>query len=180
MPECCKLHEQRRGRCGASPECFSPLHASFHNGQLSSDGLPLHLNSVFSFLHSSYAQHPSSGILGFRIWGCSPGGSKTRSKSRIFRVSRGGRKTPPKTPKIPPREGGWRYTKQCKFWRVSSVLIQGDSAGIRVRGVFLTPPGGVFRPPLPGWHTLDMTPKSAVFRVSGGIFDPPGRPPSQG
>ena len=33
-----------------------------------------------------------------------------------------------------PPKGGWSYTKQCKFWRVSSVLIQGDSHFLVYRG----------------------------------------------
>ena len=33
-----------------------------------------------------------------------------------------------------PPKGGWSYTKQCKFWRVSSVLIQGDSHFLVFRG----------------------------------------------
>ena len=69
------------------------------------------------------------------------------------------KKHPPKrgvenTPKRgvrPPLLGGWRYTKQCKFWRDSSVLIQG------VRRFLRTP--------------------EAIF---GSFFDPPKKTPPDG
>ena len=55
--------------------------------------------------------------------------------------------------------GGWCYTKQCKFWRVSSVLIQGDShfSGFR---------GGQNRP---FWGT----PGKGQNRLKSDDFDPP-------
>jgi hypothetical protein len=81
---------------------------------------------------------------------------------------KGGSKTPPKRGVRPPLLGGWRYTKQCKFWRDSSVLIQGVRRFLRtpggVFGVFFDPPK---RTPL-GWQTLRTTPKM-------GVFDPPFR-----
>jgi hypothetical protein len=46
--------------------------------------------------------------------------------------------TPQKGGSGPPKKGGCRDTKQCKFWRVSSVLIQGAFCLWGVRGV----PGG--------------------------------------
>ena len=65
---------------------------------------------------------------------------------------KGGSKTPPKRGVRPPLPGGWRYTKQCKFWRDSSVLIQGVRRFFALRrvifGSFLTPPK---RPPR--WQT---------------------------
>jgi hypothetical protein len=121
MPECCKLHEQRRGRCGNPPECFSDLHASSCNGGLWE-------NTVYPILD----RHPNPGILGILgSGGGFPGGvQNTPQNTPKTGGSPGGSKTPQNDPKM----GGWRYTKQCKFWRVSSVLIQGDSAGIGVRG----------------------------------------------
>ena len=45
----------------------------------------------------------------------------------------------------PPQKGGCRDTKQCKFWRVSSVLIQGLFCFLGVRGGLRGgPPGGRF------------------------------------
>jgi hypothetical protein len=45
----------------------------------------------------------------------------------------------------PPKKGGCRDTKQCKFWRVSSVLIQGLFCFLGVRGGLRGgPPGGRF------------------------------------
>jgi hypothetical protein len=52
-------------------------------------------------------------------------------------------KTPPKRGVRPPFLGGWRYTKQCKFWRDSSVLIQGVRRFLRTGGVFF---GSFFDP----------------------------------
>ena len=60
----------------------------------------------------------------------------------------GGPETPSGTPpkrgvRDPPQKGGCRATKQCKFWRVSSVLIQGLCCFLGVRGVSGGgPPGG--------------------------------------
>jgi hypothetical protein len=85
---------------------------------------------------------------------------------------KGGSKTPPKRGVRPPLLGGWRYTKQCKFWRDSSVLIQGVRRFLRtpggVFGVFFDPPK---RTPL-GWQTLRTTPKMGVFDPpsGGGVF----------
>ena len=53
----------------------------------------------------------------------------------------------------PPKKGGCRDTKQCKFWRVSSVLIQGTFCFLGVRG---GPEGvrrGVPGRPIPGSKT---------------------------
>ena len=47
----------------------------------------------------------------------------------------GGAPGPPwKGVRDPPKKGGCRDTKQCKFWRVSSVLIQGTFCFLGVRG----------------------------------------------
>ena len=59
--------------------------------------------------------------------------------------------------------GGWCYTKQCKFWRVSSVLIQGDSH-------FSGFPGGQNRP-------FSTPPGKGQNRPKSDIFDPPGTMP---
>ena len=93
------------------------------------------------------------------------------------RGSKIGQKTPPKkgvenTPKkgsfLTPL-GGWRYTKQCKFWRDSSVLIQGVRRFFALRrvifGSFFDPPK---RPPQTGGY-----PKM-------GVFDPPKGTPQTG
>ena len=50
---------------------------------------------------------------------------------------------PPKGGSGTPQKGGCRDTKQCKFWRVSSVLIQGLFCFLGVRGGLRGgPPGG--------------------------------------
>ena len=59
----------------------------------------------------------------------------------------GGLETPSGTPQKggsgTPQKGGCRDTKQCKFWRVSSVLIQGAFCFWGVRGGSGGVPGGV-------------------------------------
>jgi hypothetical protein len=79
---------------------------------------------------------------------------------------KGGSKTPLKRGVRPPLLGGWRYTKQCKFWRDSSVLIQG------VRRFLRTPEAifGVFSTP------LKRTPKIGGVAKKG-VFDPHFGPP---
>jgi hypothetical protein len=78
------------------------------------------------------------------------------SKMTILTPSQGGSKSGHFDPIL----GGWCYTKQCKFWRVSSVLIQGDSHFSGFRGgqnrPFSTPPG------------------KGQNRPKSDIFDPPG------
>ena len=77
----------------------------------------------------------------------------------------GGRKHPKKGHFDPP-PGGWRYTKQCKFWRDSSVLIQGVRRFFALRRVIF---GSFFDPHKrtpPGWQTWRTTPKM-------GVSDPP-------
>ena len=60
----------------------------------------------------------------------------------------GGLETPSGTPQKggsgTPQKGGCRDTKQCKFWRVSSVLIQGAFCFWGVRGGSGGVPGGSF------------------------------------
>ena len=51
----------------------------------------------------------------------------------------------------PQKKGGCRDTKQCKFWRVSSVLIQGTFCFLGVWGVRRGVPGGPENPG-PGRH----------------------------
>ena len=77
------------------------------------------------------------------------------SKMTILTPSQGGSKSGHFDPIL----GGWCYTKQCKFWRVSSVLIQGDShfSGFR---------GGQNRP---FWGT----PGKGQNRLKSDDFDPP-------
>jgi hypothetical protein len=54
---------------------------------------------------------------------------------------KGGSDPPPRGVKKTPLLGGWRYTKQCKFWRDSSVLIQGVRRFLRTpEGFFGVPP----------------------------------------
>ena len=78
------------------------------------------------------------------------------SKMTILTPSQGGSKSGHFDPIL----GGWCYTKQCKFWRVSSVLIQGDShfSGFR---------GGQNRP-------VSTPPGKGQNRPKSDIFDPPG------
>jgi len=65
---------------------------------------------------------------------------KTHPKKGHFDPPAGrGVKHPPKRGGPTPPFGGWRYTKQCKFWRDSSVLIQGVRRFLRLRRVFFDP-----------------------------------------
>ena len=60
--------------------------------------------------------------------------------------------TPWKGVRDPPKKGGCRDTKQCKFWRVSSVLIQGTFCFLGVRGGPEGGSGGGPENPGPGCH----------------------------
>ena len=85
----------------------------------------------------------------------------------------GGAPGPPwKGVRDPPKKGGCRDTKQCKFWRVSSVLIQGTFCFLGVRGVS----GGVGRgPQKPGFPRVrtGVRPEGCP-RGSGGGAGPDG------
>ena len=80
-------------------------------------------------------------------WGQGPG---TAPGGVVGKPSREGsgrplRDPPKKGGPGPPQKGGCRDTKQCKFWRVSSVLIQGLFCFLGVRGGLRGgPPGGRF------------------------------------
>ena len=79
-----------------------------------------------------------------RVVAQAPGPSRMgRSGSPPGRPPDGGLPGPPgKGVRDPPKRGGCRDTKQCKFWRVSSVLIQGTFCFLGVRGVRRGSAGG--------------------------------------
>ena len=84
----------------------------------------------------------------------------------------GGRKHPKKGHFDPP-PGGWRYTKQCKFWRDSSVLIQGVRRFFALRRVIF---GSFFDPHkrTPRDGKPDVRPLKWVFPTPPfrrGVFD---------
>lgn len=84
----------------------------------------------------------SSGCryVGARAPGTAPGGVGPGALPRGVKNDPPG--TPPEGGPGPPKKGGCRDTKQCKFWRVSSVLIQGHLRFLALRGGPGGCPGG--------------------------------------
>jgi hypothetical protein len=73
----------------------------------------------------------------------------------------------------PPQKGGCRDTKQCKFWRVSSVLIQGLFCFLGVRGGLRGgPPGGRF------WGVSGVGPSAREPGDTPPVVRPGRNPPS--
>ena len=110
-------------------------------------------------------------------WGRAPG---LLRDGVVGKPSREGvRRPPPGPPKKggpgPPQKGGCRDTKQCKFWRVSSVLIQGVFCFFGVRGVSGGVRRGVDFGGSPGWVPVPGNP--GIPRQSSGPGDVPSTGP---
>ena len=124
MPEGCDLHEQSTG----SPRRLSASSFRHHRHRV-----PTRPSLIFSQLRDSVPLTHCESM--FR--GCGP---TSGWKVGLEPSQEGSWKTPPGPPKKggsgTPQKGGCRDTKQCKFWRVSSVLIQGMFCFWGVRGGF--------------------------------------------
>ena len=109
-------------------------------------------------------------------WGRAPGLLRDGVVGKPSREGSGRplRDPPKKGGPGPPQKGGCRDTKQCKFWRVSSVLIQGVFCFFGVRGVSGGVRRGVDFGGSPGWVPVPGNP--GIPRQSSGPVAPPPRP----
>ena len=102
-------------------------------------------------------------------WGEGRGDLRGTLAGSKFRSNFGPSRTPQKGGPGTPQKGGCRDTKQCKFWRVSSVLIQGLFCFWGVFGGFRGGPAGgrfwgVPGPILGSWETLESDPDRPWIR----------------
>ena len=131
MPEGCDLHEQSTG---------SPRRLSASSFRLCRHPRPWNPPSRLTLarLSAAYSLRVlASGVLAYA-------GTEGRSGALPGRGLETPSGTPQKGGSGTPQKGGCRDTKQCKFWRVSSVLIQGMFCFWGVRGVLGGPGGVVF------------------------------------
>jgi hypothetical protein len=164
MPEGCDLHEQSTG----SPRRLSASSFRHHRHPLTRNP-PSRL--TLARLSDAYSLRVlASGVLAYA-------GTEGRSGA----LPGWGLETPSGTPQKggsgTPQKGGCRDTKQCKFWRVSSVLIQGMFCFWGVRGGFGGSRRGSFlgsflgsqrpgkwthKPPIPGPAPAPIRPEQKV------------------
>ena len=108
-------------------------------------------------------------------WGRAPGLLRDGVVGKPSREGSGRplRDPPKKGGPGPPQKGGCRDTKQCKFWRVSSVLIQGVFCFFGVRGGLRGgPPGGRF------WGVSGVGPSAREPGDTPPVVRPGGAAPS--
>jgi hypothetical protein len=164
MPEGCDLHEQSTG---------SPRRLSASSFRLCRHRVPTRPSLILSQLRDSVPLTHCESM--FR-------GADLRRDGRWAEALPGrGLETPSGTPQKggsgTPQKGGCRDTKQCKFWRVSSVLIQGMFCFWGVRGGFGGSRRGSFlgsflgsqrpgkwthKPPIPGPAPAPIRPEQKV------------------
>jgi hypothetical protein len=123
MPEGCDLHEQSTG---------SPRRLSASSFRLCRHRVPTRPSLISLHLRDSTPLTRWSRCSGVRT--CV--GTEGRSGALPGGVLEDPSGTPQKGGSGTPQKGGCRDTKQCKFWRVSSVLIQGMFCFWGVRGGF--------------------------------------------
>ena len=132
-PEGCDLLETSTDSSVGYPR------APFASGRHARSTLPPTRHEDLLTTHRRCSPGPSG-----RVVAQAPGPSRMgRSGSPPGRPpGRGSPGTPREGGPGPPKKGGCRDTKQCKFWRVSSVLIQGTFCFLGVRGVRRGSAGG--------------------------------------
>ena len=130
-PEGCDLHETSTG---------SPRRLSASSFRLCRHRVPTRPSLISLHLRDSTPLTRWSRCSGVRT--CV--GTEGRSGALPGGVLEDPSGTPQKGGSGTPQKGGCRDTKQCKFWRVSSVLIQGMFCFWGVRGVLGGPGGGRF------------------------------------